>query len=137
MDRMGFAPAFATVLLALALCLGCTETFNPDGDAGGGDVVFDNDVPAADITDTDIPDTTGTEIPPVDIPDTPPDTLPDTVAPDQGPFFRVWVTGGASISKNGEVRIIGGIRPENCVPSGDGIHWLIPVFRSGIVANDS
>lgn len=119
MDRMGFA----TAVLAFALCLGCTETFKPDSDAGSGDVVFDYDVLGADAPRLDIP--------------FPPDTLPDTVAPDQGPFFRVWATGGASISENSEVRVIGGIRPENGAPSGDGVHWLVPVFRSGIVANDS
>ena len=137
MDRMGLA----TVLLAFALCFGCTETFKPDHDVGTGDVVFDDGFPGIDTPGVD----SGTDVPGIDTPlDTPLDTPPgidtdttDSLTPDQGPFFRVWATGGASISENGEFRVIGGIRPGNGVPSGDGVHWLVPVFRSGVVANDS
>ena len=133
MDRRGFSAA----ALAITLCLGCTETFAPCGEEGGTDTRSDNglvwDLPPADDLVDDLvgPDAPGPDAPGEDSLD-----LDGIQPPVHGLFHRVWITGGASISKNNEVRIIGGIRPGNGVPSGDGEHWLIPVFRVGPSANE-
>ena len=133
MDKQGLC----ILALALVVSLGCTQTFDPDKD-GGVDAQVDDgqggvdspglDGPGWDFTglDTRGGDTPGGDTPPVDV----------AQPPVKGPFFRVWITGGASASKNDEFRVIGGIRPENGVPSGDGVHWLIPVFRAGPTATN-
>ncbi len=137
MDRQGFRILALSLALALGLatCLGCTQTFDPDKDAGGdaqaGDGTGGVDTANVDWGFTGL-DSPGADTPGVDTP------TPDIAQPQvMGPLFRVWITGGASASKNDEVRIIGGIQPESGVPSGDGVHWLIPVFRAGPTANDS
>ncbi|MFH1532664.1 MAG: hypothetical protein ABIK09_18210 [Pseudomonadota bacterium] len=126
MDRRGLSSA----AIVLALCLGCTETFGPsrgdDSDSSTGDGVIGVDVPGDDVPGLDSTGDAGLDVPGLDTPG------PDSVQPPPtGPIFRVWLTGGASTSTNDEVRVIGGIHPDNGVPSGDGVHWLVPVFRVG------
>ena len=136
MEKQGFG--ILAIAIALALCVGCTQTFEPENDAGAAASVGDG-VGALDTVDVDGPgwDFTGLETPGADTPGVDTPTADTAQPPVMGPLFRVWITGGASASKNDEVRIIGGIRPESGVPSGDGAHWLIPVFRAGPTANDS
>lgn len=133
MDRRGFS----FVALTIALCLGCTETFAPSGGGGGGDTRIDDglvgDHLPADILEGD---RSKSDVPGPDTPSEDSLDLDSIQPPIHGPFHRAWMTGGASISKNGEVRIIGGIQPGNGVPSGDGEHWLIPVFRVGPSTNE-
>lgn len=135
MDRRGLS----ILAVTLAICLGCTQTFGPSDEDG---VV---DVPGADAVGVDVTsadsggwDFTGPELTQTDTPPGVDTSSPDAAQPPAtGPLFRVWITGGASASKNDQVRIIGGIQPDSGVPSGDGEHWLIPVFRAGPSATDS
>ncbi len=133
MTKWGFSMA----AFAFVLVLGCTEAFGPSGEDDGHTPLIDGaggwDFLRGDVSGMD----SGGDNPGAD--GLGADTLgPDGVQPPvQGPIFRVWITGGASASTDGEVRVIGGIRPGNGVPSGDGVHWVLPVFRGAPVANDS
>ena len=132
MDIRGFSAV--VIALAFTLCVGCTETFRPS-DAEGGDVHFGEDLAGVDIpgVETSGVETSGVDTPPgVDIPET------DTAEPPvNGSIFRIWLTAGASTASDGALRMTGGIRPSDGVPSGDGAFWLIPVFRAGPAADDS
>jgi len=121
------------VAIALALCLGCTETFSPSGgddpDSLNSDGVIGAELPGDDIPGLDFTGSDGgADLHGLDTPG------PDSIQPAMGPVFRIWITGGASISTNNEVRVIGGIRPGDGIPSGDGVYWLLPVFRAGPAA---
>ncbi len=132
-------PVLSILALAAFLCLGCTQTFGPSRDDAGADAPGDDasgvDAPGA---DSPVWDVIGPDIPPADVPPGVDSVTPDAAPPQtHGPLFQVWITGGASSSKNNAVRVIGGIQPAGGVPSGDGAYWLIPVFRAGPSANDS
>ncbi len=127
--------AFLLLAMSVALCFGCTQTFSPseeDGTDGEGDGY----IPGVDIEGVDTTgwDFTGLDIEGKETMD--PDLTADSVPAPPQPLFRIWLTAGASYSKSNAHHLIGGISTGDGVPSGDGDHWLIPVFRTGPAAND-